>query len=149
MTDPGEDLMRTIVAAFEKSDLRPLLNALHDDVVWKSASRHDGPLSFKGDYKNKTGVLEVLSLMSRDYTFHHLKPKEIVASGDVVWGLFDAGLRYDPKGKGIGSATVQLEIAIRWRLEDGKIIEHQAFFDTAHLMVQQSRLQSEVKFTEK
>ncbi|HEX4106450.1 MAG TPA: nuclear transport factor 2 family protein [Rhizomicrobium sp.] len=145
MTHRGEDLMRTIVAAFEKSDLRPLLSALHDDVVWRSASRYEGPLSFKGDYKNRAGVIELLSLASRDYTFLHMKPKEIIASGDVVWGLFDVSLRYDAKGKNTGTATVQLDMAIRWRLKDGKIIEHQGFFDTAHLMMVQSRLQSEAK----
>ena len=133
----GEDLMRTIVAAFEKSDLRPLLNALHDDVVWKSASRHDGPFSFKGDYRKKAEVLEVLSNISRDYTFHHMTPKDVIASGDVVWGLFDVGLRYDAKGRAAEPRIVQLDIAIRWQLKDGKIIEHQAFFDTAHLMMMQ------------
>jgi ketosteroid isomerase-like protein len=132
------ELMRTIVAAFEKSDLQPLLNALHEDVVWKSASKREGLFSFHGEYRNRAGIQEVLSNISKDYTFHHMKPKEILAIGDVVWGLFDVGARYDAKGKAAKPATVQLEIAIRWRLKDGKIIEHQAFFDTAHLLMQQS-----------
>src|SRR5579872_969309 len=128
----GEELMRSIVAAFAKSDLRPLFNALHEDVVWKTASRHeDGPFSFKGDYTKRAGVIDVLSNISKDYTFQHMKPKEIVASGDTVWGLLDVGVRYDAKGKIAGSATIRLDMAIRWRLKDGMIIEHQAFFDTA------------------
>jgi ketosteroid isomerase-like protein len=132
--------MRSVVAAFERSDLQPLLNALHEDVVWRSAARDaDGPFSFKGDYKNRTGVLEVLSNISKNYTFQHMTPKEIRASGDVVWGLFDVGLRYDAKGKISGDAPAQLNMAIRWRLQDGKIIEHQAFFDTAHLLRQQQQ----------
>jgi ketosteroid isomerase-like protein len=134
----GEELMRTIVAAFEKSDLQPLLAALHDDVVWKSASRHDcGPFSFKGDYKNKEGVLVVLSKISKDYTFFHMKPKDITACNDLVWGLFDVEARYDAKGRDADAKNVQLDMAIRWRLKDGKIIEHQAFFDTAYLLTQQ------------
>jgi ketosteroid isomerase-like protein len=68
-----------------------------------------------------------------------MTPKEIRASGDVVWGLFDVGLRYDAKGKISGDAPAQLNMAIRWRLQDGKIIEHQAFFDTAHLLRQQQQ----------
>ena len=138
----GEALMRTIVAAFEKSDLRPLLNALHDQVVWRSASRYEGPFSFKGDYRNRAGVLAVLSHISKDYTFQSMKPKDVTASGDIVWGLFDVGLRYDAKGRSTDSAAVQLDIAIRWKLKDGKIIEHQAFFDTAHLLIQQGQLQA-------
>jgi ketosteroid isomerase-like protein len=137
----GDQLMRTVLAAFEKSDLQPLLDALHQDVVWKSASTHEGLFSFGGEYKSRSGVIEVLSNISKDYTFHHMKPKEVSASGDVVWGLFDAGVRYDAKGKGTKARTIELEIAIRWRLKNGKIIEHQAFFDTAHLLMQLGRPQ--------
>jgi len=136
----GEDLMRTIMAAFEKSDLRPLLNALHEDVVWRSASKQDGPFSFQGDYRNRSGIVEVLSNISKDYTFLHVRAKEVLAIGDVVWGHFDVGLRYDAKGRASETKIVQLDMAIRWRLKDGKIIEHQAFFDTAHLLMVQRGL---------
>jgi ketosteroid isomerase-like protein len=137
----GEELMRTIVAAFSRSDLQPLLNALHDDVVWKSASKQEGLFSFQGEYRNRSGVMEVLSNISKNYTFHYMEPKEILASGDVVWGYFDVKLRYDAKGKATHPKIVQLDMAIRWRLRDGKIIEHHAFFDTAHLWMEQQRLQ--------
>ena len=138
----GEKLMRTIVAAFAQADLQPLLNALHEDVRWKSASRHGGPFSFHGEHKTRAGVREVLSNIAKDYTFHHMKPKEVLAAGDVVWGYFDVGLCYDAKGKAADSKTVQLDMAIRWRLKDGKIIEHQAFFDTAYLSQQQGTAQT-------
>ena len=138
----AEELMRTVVAAFEKSDLKPLLDALHQDVVWKSASRQEGLFSFQGEYRNRAGVTEVLSHISKDYTFHRMKPRDITAAGDVVWGLFDVEVRYDAKGKAADAKNVALEIAIRWRLKDGKIIEHQAFLDTAYLMMQQMQLQS-------
>jgi ketosteroid isomerase-like protein len=130
--------MRTVTAAFAQSDIRPLMNALHDDVVWKSASRMPGgPFSFEGDYRNRAGVIEVLSNIAKDYTFQHMTPKEIIGGKDVVWGLFDVGIRYDAKGKDRAAKTVKLDIAIRWQLKDGKIIEHQAFFDTAYLAAQQ------------
>ena len=136
----GDELMRGIVAAFEKSDLRPLLNALHEDVVWKSASKLEGLFSFHGDYRNRSGIVEVLSSISKDYTFLHMKPKEVLAVGDVVWGHFDVGLRYDAKGKASEPKTIQLDMVLRWQLKDGKIIEHQAFFDTAHLLMVQRGL---------
>ena len=138
----GEELMRTVMSAFEKSDLKPLLDALHEDVVWKSASRQEGLFSFHGEYKSRPGVTEVLSHISKDYTFHHMKPREVLACGDVVWGYFDVGVRYDAKGKAAKEKTVQLDMAIRWRLKNGKIIEHQAFFDTAHLLMQQGDTQA-------
>ncbi len=138
----GKELMRTVVAAFAQSDLKPLLDALHEDVVWKSASRHEGLFSFHGEYRSRAGVREVLSNISKDYTFYHMTLKDVVAEGNVVWGYFDVGLSYDAKGKGVKPIDVQLDIAIRWRLKDDKIIEHQAFFDTAHLLLEQAKLQS-------
>lgn len=132
-----EDLMRTIAAAFEKSDLQPLLDALHPEVVWKSAATSQGMFRFGGDYKNKSGAKEVLSQIAMDYTFHRLRPKEIVTAGDVVWGVFDIEATYEPKGKSADRKNLTFEMAIRWRLKDGKIIEHQGFFDTASLLIQQ------------
>ena len=135
----GAELMRKVAAGFEKSDLQPLLDAIHEDIVWKTASKQEGVFRFDGEYKNRPGVLDVLSKISMDYTFHYLRPKEILAVGDVVWGHFDASLSFDPKGKGDGAKNVKLEMAFRWRLKDGKIIEHQGFFDTASLLIQQGQ----------
>jgi ketosteroid isomerase-like protein len=123
-------------------DLEPLLAALHDDIVWKSASKHQNVFRFGGDYHTKLGAIEALSQFTMDYTFHHIWPKEIFVLGDVVWGLFDVELDYDAKGMDpVGRPeqrqTVELEMAIRWRLKDNKIIEHQSFYDTASLLIQQ------------
>jgi ketosteroid isomerase-like protein len=134
----SEDLMRKVTAAFAQSDMQPLLNALHDDVVWKSASRLPGPLSFQGDYRKRAGVLELLATIAHDYTFHHITPKEIVGAADTVWGLFDVALCFDPKGKHRTTKPVQMEMAFHWWLKDGKIIEHQSFFDTAYLAARQA-----------
>jgi ketosteroid isomerase-like protein len=136
----GAELMRKVVAGFEKSDLQPLLDAIHDDIVWKTASKQEGLFRFVGEYKGRPGVLDVLSKISMDYTFRHLRPRQILASGNAVWGLFDAVLSFDPKGKEVRANTIDLEMAICWRLKDGKIIEHQAFFDTAALLVKQGQL---------
>jgi len=136
----GAELMRKVAAGFEKSDLQPLLEAMHDDIVWKTASRQEGVFRFGGEYRGRAGVLAVLSQLAMDYTFRRLTPKEILASDDMVWGLCDAVLSFDPKGKQVTANCVDLEIAIRWRLKDGKVIEHQAFFDTAALLIQQGRL---------
>jgi len=140
--DP-EELMRKVIAGFQKSDLEPLLDALHDDVVWKSASKQPGMFRFGGNYQTKLGVIEALSQVTMDYTVHHMWPKEITTSGDVVWGLFDVEMAYDPMDPDLVTTStsgqekmIALEMAIRWRLKDGKIIEHQTFFDTASLLSQ-------------
>lgn len=136
----NEDVMRTAMTAFGKSDLRPLMNALHPDVVWKSASREPGLFSFQGDYMNRAGVIEVLSNISKNYTFHHITPKEVVGAGDLVWALCDVKVSFDAKGRGIAPRLIELEMAVRWRFKDGKVVEHQAFMDTAHLALAQGAL---------
>jgi ketosteroid isomerase-like protein len=132
----GEQLMRSIVAAFEQSDLQPLLDALHEDIVWKSASKSE-LFSFRGEHRGLPGVRETLAKISRDYVFNYMKTKEIVSSGDVVWGYFDTAVTYYAGGTRTQTKPVQLDMAIRWRLKDGKIIEHSAFFDSAYLAMQQ------------
>jgi ketosteroid isomerase-like protein len=136
-TTDGADLMRRVTAAFAESDLQPLFDAIHEDVVWKSASQQGGIFRFGGQYTNRAGLLLILGNLSKTYTFYRCDPKEIIASGQTVWGIFDVGLHFDQKGSGEPKKHVALEMAIRWRLKDGKIIEHQAFFDTASLLVQQ------------
>ncbi len=133
----GAELMRTVAAAFEKSDLQPLFDAVHEDIVWKTASSREGLFRFGGEYKNRNGLLLILATLSNDYTFYRFHPREIISAGDVVWGHFDVGLFFDPKGEGEPKKHIMLEMAIRWRLRDGKIIEHQGFFDTASLLIQQ------------
>ena len=44
---------------------------------------------------------------------------------------------FHAKGKTPRPKPVELEMAIRWRLKDGKIIEHKAFFDTVYLLTHQ------------
>ena len=78
----GAELMRSVTAGFEKSDLQPLLAAMHDDIVWKTASKHEGVFRFGGEYKGRAGIVDVLSKIAMDYTFSRLTPKEILASGD-------------------------------------------------------------------
>ena len=141
----GRSLMRKVAAGFEKSDLGPLFAAIHNEIVWKSANRLDGLFRFSGEYKTRPSVIEVLTDIFLYYRFHRFEPKEIISSGDVVWGQFDVVLTFEPKGSGIVSKHLDLEMAIRWRLKDGKIIEHQSFFDTASLYIQQVELARPVR----
>ena len=138
-TDP-EDLMRVVTAAFAQGDLRPLTMAVHKDIVWKTASPRVGLFRFGGTHQRRTGVMEVTGEIASEYIFRRLEAKEIVAQGDVVWGLFDAEIKYQPVGDKRVYPIIQLDIAMRWRIKDGKIVEHQAFFDTAALLVQRGDL---------
>jgi ketosteroid isomerase-like protein len=134
-----EEIVRAVVAAFAKADLKPLFDALHDDVLWQSASRPPkSPFIFGGEYRGRTGVIELVSKISTAYYFQRFAPKEIVTSGEIVWGIFDVEGSYLPPG--LGSAAhrpLRFEIALRFRVRDAKILEVNSFFDTASLLVQQ------------
>jgi ketosteroid isomerase-like protein len=130
-----EALMRSVAKAFENGDLQPLFDALDDNVVWKTASVPDDAFRFGGQYSKRIGVTEVLSRISVAYVFRRFEPVEIVAARDLVWGLFQVEADYRPTGK-----PINIEIAIRWRVKNNKIIEHQAFLDTASLLTQQGEL---------
>jgi ketosteroid isomerase-like protein len=134
-----EALMRRVAETFEEGDLRPLFDAIHPDIIWKSGASTGGGLPFGGTYKRREGVLTVTSQLSAAYVFRKYRPKEIVCAGDIVWGLFEvegSHLEDDRSAQSI-AADFQLECAIRWRLRQSKIVEHQSFFDTETLLRQQ------------
>ena len=130
--------MRKIARGFEQADLRPLFDVIAENVVWKSGSTVRGPFLFGGTYAGRLGVLEVTAEISAGYVFRRFMPKEIVSKGDIVWGLFQVEGDYMPRG-GRPRKPFQFECAIRWRMRDGKVVEHQSFFDTHALVQQQAR----------
>jgi ketosteroid isomerase-like protein len=128
-----EALMRKVAKGFEKGDLQPLLDAIDENTVWKAGPlQNNGPLRFGGEYKKRAGVLEITSQLATLYVFQRFEPREIIASDEVVWGLFDVEGEYRPTGK-----SVKLVAAIRWCVRNDMILEHQGFFDTISLLWQQ------------
>ena len=71
--------------------------------------------------------------IAADYHFRRSKPVEIVETGKIVWGLFDAAIDHLPtaRKRRPDAKPLAFQIAIRLRVRDGKILEHQTFFDTA------------------
>jgi ketosteroid isomerase-like protein len=132
--------MRRVMAAFEKGDLEPLFKAIDDNIVWKSASTQTGDFRFSGEYRNRSGVVEVMSKFAMSYFVQRFAPVEIVSNGEIVWGLFDVHMVYQPMAENPQARrTVKLDCAMRWRVRDGKILEHQAFYDTAAMLTQQAQ----------
>ena len=108
--------------------LRPLFAAVHRDIVWKSAAPHDHLFRFGGVHQRRAGVMEVTGEIASEYIFNRFQPMEIAVNGDVVWGLFDAEVKYQPVGDKHVYPPLQLDIAIRWRIQDGKIIEWSDYY---------------------
>lgn len=141
---PAEKLMKNVIEAWGEADIGPILEALDENVIWKSASScENGVFRFGGVYQGKRSVMALLSRLSTNYFFRRYVAKEIVSMGEIVWGLFDVQGSYLPSGgRESDRKQINLETAFRWRIRDGKILEAQTFFDTAALLVQQRELRT-------
>lgn len=141
---PAELLMKTVIESWGNADMRPVLDALDENVIWKSASSCEGGVfRFGGTYRGRPNVVALLSMLSTTYFFRRYAAKEIVSKSDVVWGLFDMQGSYLRSGAQESERRqINLEAAFRWRVRDGKILEAQSFFDTAALLMQQHELRA-------
>ena len=127
-----EDLVTTVMRALEKANFQPLFLALSDDVVWKSAATVKGLFRFGGTYTGRDGVETWKREFEHDYTVRAIIPREIISKDDVLWSLFRVDLFYKPTW-----AQICFDCAMRWRLKDGKIVERQAFVDTATALIRE------------
>jgi ketosteroid isomerase-like protein len=127
-------LMLSVFSAFKDGNLEPLFAAVSPDVVWKAAAPQEF-FRFGGTYRGIEGMHEYTALLSSRYHFTSFAPKIVTAAGDQVWGVFDAEALHQPSGR-----YIHFEISLRWTLKAGKIVEHQCFFDTAGVLMQQGDL---------
>jgi ketosteroid isomerase-like protein len=134
IADANRALMERVAGAFRDGDLRPMLEAIDDNVVWTESAPADF-FRFGGTHRRRPGVIEVEALVFATYLFHRFDPVEIVTSGEIVWGLFRVEALHRPTDR-----MVKTDYAVRWRVRNGKIVEHQAFYDTAALLLQQGQL---------
>ena len=51
----GAELMRKVARAFEQSDVQPLLDAIHDEIVWANTRKQcmRASSASTGEYKNR------------------------------------------------------------------------------------------------
>ena len=128
------NLMLTIAAGFKSGNLEPLFAAIDANVTWKVMAPREF-FRFGGVYHGVSGVKEYTALLFFDYHFARLKPLTVTATGDEVWGLFDAEALHRPSGRYVRSL-----VSVYWLMKDGRIAEHQGFFDTAGVLIQQGDL---------
>ena len=127
-----EEHVKAVIRALEREDFKPLFDTISDDVVWKSAATAKGLFRFGGRYMGPEGLKEWESDILTDYVIRSINPKEIVAKDDVVWSLYWVDLLYRPT-----LAQLCFDCAVRWRFEGEKIVERQAFTDTATMMIRE------------
>jgi hypothetical protein len=133
-----DELMRAVTKGIATNDMRPLMAAIDDNTVWKTAASAGSPFRFGGEYRTRAGVADVTSNIFSAYTFLIFDDREIISSGEVAWGLFDVTCLYHPaKKRGLEDKLVRYEFALRLHVRDDKIREWHGFFDTLSLLYQQ------------
>jgi hypothetical protein len=70
------------------------------------------------------------SQLATRYAFTRFAAKEILSQGEIVWGLFEIEGDYLTRNGHRSGKAFNIDCAIRWRVRDGKVVEHQSFFDT-------------------
>ena len=114
-------------AAFGRGDIPGVLNALHDDIVWKpvtGAARH---VPTAGARSGKPAVGDFFKIVGETTKFSLFEPREFIAQGDkvVALGHYTATT---PKGK-----TMDSDFVMVFTLRDGKVSHFQEFLDSAAL----------------
>lgn len=130
----NKNLMLSITAAWRDGDMEPLFAALDPEVVWKATAPREF-FRFGGIHHGIAGVREYTALLCSRYHITRFVPKTVTAKGDQVWGLFAVEALHQPTGKYVTS-----DVSLRWTVRESKIIEHQGFFDTASVLMQQGHL---------
>ena len=127
-------LARRIVQGLSTNDMRPLIDALDDDVEWKSNSLPPY-FRFGGQHLNRGGVMDLLAKVSSEYSFTRYEIDEVAEAGDAVWAISDVVAYHRPTGR-----TVSGRFAFRMTFRNGKLLTYEGFFDTAGVLQQQGRL---------
>lgn len=126
----NKTLMTSVMRSFGEGDLRPLFDAIDENIVWKSGSPSD-LLRFGGPHTNRLGVEELTAQVFATYQFIRFGITETAAEGDIVWGLLEIEAIHLPSKK-----KIKTEAALRWRIHNSKIVEHTSFYDSATFLPQ-------------
>ena len=130
----NEALMCAVFRALGRGRPEPLLDALHEDVVWKAAVAQKGLLPFGGEYRGRAGVAQFLAHFAKRYAFRQFEAREVLSREEVVWGLFDVQIEHIEE-RGSVPKILSGQVAARWRVRDNKILEHQGFGDILPLFL--------------
>jgi ketosteroid isomerase-like protein len=127
----NKNLMLSIIRAFKEGEVEPLFAAASPNIVWKS-NAPDAFFRFGGTRVGLTEMKAHIALVFAQYHFVRFEPKVILTEGEMVLGQFEVEAFHQRSSK-----IVKSDISLRWTVRDGKIVEHDGFFDTAGVLMQQ------------
>ena len=130
----NQQAVRNIVRGLATNDLRPLVEALDEDVVWIS---HSPPAFFRfgGEHRGRIGAMELLAKIYADFSFIRYETDGLVQSGDEIWAINNIVVHHRPSDR-----TASLRLSFRMTFRDGKLTRYEGFFDSASALAQMGRL---------
>jgi len=128
------ELVRRITRGLATNDMRPLIAALDDNVVWMSNSLPPY-FRFGGEHLKRAGVLDLLAKVSAEYAFHRYEIDEISETGNDIWAICEVVAHHRPTDRNVTG-----RIIFHMVFRDGKLASYEGFFDTASVLQQQGRL---------
>lgn len=130
----NKDHVRRILAAYAQSDLEPLLQAIHPEIVWITQAPPEY-YPFGGRHEGRAGTLAGMAKIATIYSLNGYEIAELIAEGDVVW--MTANLDFTHRKSG---ARLQFQLVSRWEFKDGKVLKLTEYFDSASVLLQEGRL---------
>jgi ketosteroid isomerase-like protein len=137
--EANKALVRRFLSAYVQGDHETALGLLDDEAVW-TLNALPGHFRFGGRWVGKTKVHEGLSLVAADYTIHRYDIVHLMGEGETVWTTSKLLVTQRKTGK-----ELLFEIAGRWKLRDGKIVEATEYFDSAAVLNQQGDLPHDIQ----
>ena len=117
------NLVRGLYESFAKGDLAGVLAQFDPTIVWLEAA---GFPSVGGRHDGHQGVQAALTRVAEDWEDLKVIPREYVGDGDIVVVLGETSGTFRKTGRSFKSP-----FAHTLRLRNGKVIEWQAYIDTA------------------
>ncbi len=127
-------LIQHVLKAYAQSDLGPLLEAIHPDIVWISQAP-TAYYGFGGRHDGRAGTLAAMAKIATAYQLNHYQIEELIGEGDVVW--MTARVDFTHRASG---TQMTFPLVGRWQFQDDKVITVTEYYDSASLLLQEGQL---------
>lgn len=120
------ELIRSLYNAFERGDMKTILDQLDPSIEWISFS-DPNTVPWGGKRSGVSGAASFFQALAENLDFEAFEPRQILAAGDHVTALGRTRARF----KKAGGGTFDIEWAHVFTIENGKVTRLQEFNDTA------------------
>jgi uncharacterized protein len=122
-------VIKDAYAAFQRGDIKTILDSLDENVVWQGVIGTEGVLPQSGVRRGRAAVAEFFKQVGDTTDFTEFTPETFVAQGDIVVGLGRYSAKLKPSGGTMSSSWVMV-----FTLKNGKVIDFKEYSDSAQMV---------------